>query len=315
MPPTVSINLCCYNSEKYLRETLDSIVNQTYKDWELVIINDGSSDSTEGIIKEYLSKGWPIVYHSQSNKGLGYSRNKAIELSRGDYIAIIDHDDLWMPEKLEKQLVLFNNRPEIGLVYSDGFTCSADGQCKLNSTYYGGRYPRGRVLAQLFMGNVVICAAMIMRRSVLDHIGLFNPDYNQVEDYDLLLRISEKYDFDYCDEPLITYRLHENNASRDISAKQTENEKMLKQLLFRNPELLQTLGKNVVRFRLKGIWTDAGQAYLLHGKWRDAINWYGAWGATMKVIPHLFILFFLSLFPSSRVIKIKKLFRQQGDHV
>ena len=106
MAPLVSINLCCYNSEKYLRETLDSIVNQTYKDWELVIINDGSTDATELIIQEYQARSYPIVYHYQKNNGLSKSRNKALQLSKGKYIAFIDHDDIWIAEKLQKQILL-----------------------------------------------------------------------------------------------------------------------------------------------------------------------------------------------------------------
>ena len=81
MSQKVSINLCCYNSEKYLKETLDSIVKQTYKDWELVIINDGSCDSTESIIDHYIEQGHPIVYKYQKNQGLSSSRNEAIKLS------------------------------------------------------------------------------------------------------------------------------------------------------------------------------------------------------------------------------------------
>ena len=119
--PTVSINLCCYNGEKYLREALDSIINQTYKDWELVIINDGSKDSTESIIYEYIKQGYPIVYHYQENHGLGYSRNEALKRSHGEYVAFIDHDDVWMPEKLEKQIPLFYKNPKMAIWNSPRF--------------------------------------------------------------------------------------------------------------------------------------------------------------------------------------------------
>ena len=122
MNPRVSINLCCYNSERYLRETLDSIVSQTYKDWELIIINDGSSDATESIVSEFIKRGHPIVYHYQANKGLALSRNEALKRSRGEYIAFIDHDDLWMPEKLEKQILALESNPEIDFFYGN-FCC------------------------------------------------------------------------------------------------------------------------------------------------------------------------------------------------
>ncbi len=119
--PKVSINLCCYNSEKNLRETLESIVKQTYKDWELIIINDGSSDSTESIIYEYVNQGFPITYHYQENKGLGYSRNEALSRSQGEYIAFIDHDDIWVAGKLNRQVAFLDQNPEVDFLYSNFF--------------------------------------------------------------------------------------------------------------------------------------------------------------------------------------------------
>ena len=104
MTPLVSINLCCYNGARHLRETLDSIIAQTFKDWELVFINDGSTDATGSIIEDYIRRGHPIIYRSRENRGLGYSRNEAIRCSQGQYLAFVDADDLWMPEKLEKQI-------------------------------------------------------------------------------------------------------------------------------------------------------------------------------------------------------------------
>ncbi|MEO8035126.1 MAG: glycosyltransferase family A protein [Acidobacteriota bacterium] len=99
MPPLVSVNLCCYNSERFLEETLQSIFTQTFADWELVVINDGSEDSTDAIIRRHQESGRRIVYHPQANAGLGASRNKAIELSQGKYIALICGDDAWYPHR------------------------------------------------------------------------------------------------------------------------------------------------------------------------------------------------------------------------
>ena len=102
----ISIIMCCYNSEDNIIETLNSIKNQTYKKWELVIINDGSTDETELIIKKfiYLNKDLNVRYFYQKNQGLGVSRNNAIKRTKYDWIAIIDHDDIWLSEKLLKQI-------------------------------------------------------------------------------------------------------------------------------------------------------------------------------------------------------------------
>lgn len=204
--PTVSINLCCYNSEKYLRETLESVVAQTYKDWELVIINDGSSDSTEKIIGEYMGRGFPIIYHYQENKGLGYSRNEALRRSSGEFIAFIDHDDIWMPGKLEKQLQLFGD-PKIGLVYSDTIFFDKDGDIRL---LYGGRgYPTGSCFRQMLSRYCLSMETVIIRHSVLDSMEeWFDERFNMIEEADFFRRIALKWKVEAVREPLSKWRIH-----------------------------------------------------------------------------------------------------------
>ena len=89
-----SINICCYNSSKFIKESIESILKQSFKDWEIVIINDGSTDNTEKIIFDYINSGYPIKYFYQKNAGYASARNKAIDLSEGKWIVILDHDDL-----------------------------------------------------------------------------------------------------------------------------------------------------------------------------------------------------------------------------
>ena len=98
-----SVMICCYNSEKYLSETIESVINQTYTNWEIVVINDGSSDDTEEIILNYKRKGIPIIYHKQENMGFAAARNKAVELAKSKWIAIIDHDDICLSNRLAIQ--------------------------------------------------------------------------------------------------------------------------------------------------------------------------------------------------------------------
>ena len=211
MPPTVSINLCCYNSEKYLRETLDSIVNQTYKDWELVIINDGSTDSTESIIYEYINKGYPIIYHYQENKGLGYSRNEALKRSQGEFIAFIDHDDIWMPEKLEKQIPLFDN-PEVGLVYSDVINFNENG--KSHRCYGGKVHYKGECFNDLLQNYVLSMPTVIIRSTVLEKENeWFDPRFNLIEEYDFFIRIAYRWQLDMCPEVLAKHRIHLASSS------------------------------------------------------------------------------------------------------
>lgn len=313
MTPTVSINLCCYNSERFLEETLQSIFSQTYNAWELVVINDGSTDSTEQIIQKHMTERWPIVYHYQSNLGLGRSRNKALELSQGEFVAIIDHDDLWMPDKLEKQMTLFVDRPNVGLVYSEGIIFS-NNSSELCSRLWKCRYYRGRVLVQLALKCFVLCSSIVARRCIIDEVGWFNHEYNQVEEYDLLLRIAEKYHFDYIEEPLVRRRIHENNATRDTMGWQSEFVHVSRHMFKRVPSLANELGANVLRLRLKGFSCEVGQADLLRCDWRAARAWYGGWDAILKALPRVVILYMLSLLSPSQitnVIYLRRLLREK----
>jgi len=214
MAPTVSINLCCYNSEKYLRETLDSIVNQTYKDWELIIINDGSSDSTESIILDFKNQGYPIIYQFQQNKGLGASRNEALNLSSGEFIAFIDHDDIWLPRKLEKQIALFADE-EVGLVFSDAIYFYINGNTKNVKRFYANKtYRTGRCFSTLLTDYFLCMQTVVIRRSALDEEEeWFDPRFQIIEEADLFRRVAHKWSLAMVDEPLAKWRVHKESST------------------------------------------------------------------------------------------------------
>jgi len=212
MKPVVSINLCCYNSEKYLRETLQSVVSQTYKNWELVIVNDGSSDLTESIIFEFKDQGYPIVYHFQQNRGLVASRNKAVELSQGDYIAFIDHDDLWMPDMLASHLAAFDE--ETILVYGDFIIKDMS----LGRDYVAFDSSKelysGSVAEKLCKKNFIWLQSVLVRADAVRMLGeAFDPELLTAEDFDFLLRLSIQGNFKYTGKTAFTYRVHQNNLT------------------------------------------------------------------------------------------------------
>ena len=302
MSPAVSANLCCYNSEKYLEDTLKSICAQTYNDWELVIVNDGSTDSTEQIVQKYMAEGWPIIYHAQANAGLGRSRNKAIELSHGEFIALIDHDDLWHPEKLEMQMALFAGRPQLGLAFTNVIQLYPKGDVRTYSHH--NRLYRGDVVVQLVLSNFVVSSAVVVRRTVLDEVGWLNPDFTHAVDYDLMIRIAEKYEFDYTDQPLVTFRYHLRNTSWDGTRMQAETIALMGQALKRTPRLALQLGPNATRLKRAGLSCTMGHAYLLQGRLREALQWYGSAGRVLKVLPRVASLCLLSFLPPNVVVKL-----------
>lgn len=216
--PRVSVNVCCYNSEKFIKDTLQSVLDQTFSDFEIVVVDDGSKDRTGEIVKGF--KDPRIKYHYQENRGLSFSRNRALQLSSGEFIALLDHDDLWDPSKLELQLKLFDAEPGTGLVYSGARVIDAEG--RRLSDVPQARYRKGRVTAALLGADFITCPTIIFRRSLLGSTGGFNEEFAQVEDYDILLRFSLLTDFSYVPEIVVSYRKHASNASRDLVAVYTE---------------------------------------------------------------------------------------------
>jgi len=212
MKPVVSINLCCYNSERYLEETLQSIVSQTYKNWELVIVNDGSTDRTEAIIFEFRDRGHPIVYHYQENRGIAFSRNKAISLSQGEYIAFIDHDDIWLPEMLERQLAAFDD--ETILVYGNFLTRDMTSGKEYMSFDPDTEFFSGRVAAYIVKKNFILIETALVRAKSLRSLGeLFDPHLRMADDIDFLFRLSLTGNFKYTRDISMIYRMHPENVT------------------------------------------------------------------------------------------------------
>jgi len=273
--PLVSINLCCYNSEEFLEETLQSIFAQSFTDWELVVINDGSRDLTDAIVRRHLAEGRTIVYHPQANAGLGASRNKAIELSRGKYIALIDHDDVWAPEKLAQQVTQMEADERIGLSYTDADVVDAQGKT-LRRYMPRELLAEGAVLPQLFLGDFIACSTVLIRRDAVSRVGVFDVNLRIAEEYDLFLRLAQHYEFGLIDEPLMQLRVHGGNASWDYVRTRREVEPLLRRTLAESPDLRRRLGPMAVRIRLGGFTCTPEQVALLSDPWRALRSIRGA---------------------------------------
>ncbi len=209
----VSVIMPTYNRAHMIIEAIDSVLGQTFEDFELIVVDNYSSDNTESVIKSYRDKR--IKYYKYHNHGrVSASRNYGIKKSSGEYIAFLDDDDLWMPEKLEKQVRLLNSNRELGLVYSDRYFIK-NGQTVIIEQPFGGLKPfRGNVFNEILGVCVIPTLTVMVRREVLDRVGLFNLDYIISQDYDLWLRIAEYYPIDFTEEPLAKYRIHGDNFSR-----------------------------------------------------------------------------------------------------
>ena len=172
--PKISVIIPVYNAEKYLSDAIESVIEQTYDDWEIVAVNDGSTDSSPVILKTY-EKRYPTkirVIH-QSNSGLSAARNVAIAASRGEYVAFLDADDLWLPEKIDEQIRVLSTNTDVGLVYSDVYDLKK-GKLKKRRRVIGRGMFRGNVLEPLFYHNFIPILSAMVRKSVLEDCGFFD---------------------------------------------------------------------------------------------------------------------------------------------
>jgi glycosyltransferase involved in cell wall biosynthesis len=214
MPPTVSVVMAAKNYARFLPAAIGSVREQTFADWELTIIDDGSTDDTPAVVKQYLSD--PRIRYFRSDKlGQIRAKNLGIGLSRASLIAFLDADDVWLPTKLEKQLALFAANPKTGVVFCRR-TLIDDAGDQLPPRPTATLY-RGRVLDRIFVQNFVCFSSAILRREILSHIGVLDPQLDLAIDYDLWLRVAKHYSFEFVDEQLVKYRTGHGNLSNKLA--------------------------------------------------------------------------------------------------
>ena len=206
----VSIIINCHNGAKYLEESLKSIFNQTYKNWEIIFFDNCSTDNSKSIVDRYM-RNKNIKYHrSDDFLKLYDARNKAIELSKGDYICFLDTDDTWNKEKLEKQISFLKNNLDCGIVYSN-FNIKNELKNK-NFLNYKNSLPMGFIKKKLLRKYQVGILTVCFRRNILKKYK-FNKNYNIIGDFDLIIRLSKDIKIGSIQEPLANYRIHKENFS------------------------------------------------------------------------------------------------------
>ncbi len=214
--PKISVITPVYNGEKYLRETAESLFNQTFEDWEWVIVNDGSKDHTADILKEFEVDPRVRVFH-QSNGGEARARNNGLDHVLGEYIGFLDADDLYTPNALSDLSQYLDLHADIGVVFSDGFVCDADGKDISRLTEHRPGIHEGMVLEALVIDasvlTVPVCT-LTRRVWVEEHQIRFDPNLVIGPDWDFWIRLSVHTPFGYLDKITCKYRVHDNNITR-----------------------------------------------------------------------------------------------------
>jgi glycosyltransferase involved in cell wall biosynthesis len=207
--PKVSVIITAYNSMTYLPETVESVLRQTFSDFEVLIIDDGSSDDIVQWASGLVDPRVRLI--SQKNQGVGVARSTGIAHAQGEYVAFLDGDDLWEPTKLEKQVRCFQKNPKVGLVHT--WLAGIDQQSKPTGRIIGSHI-EGEVWQRIIERNMVACSSAMVRRCCFETVGVFDRNLRFAEDWDMWIRLAARYHFAVIKEPLVGYREHPNSKSK-----------------------------------------------------------------------------------------------------
>ncbi|MBF9222161.1 glycosyltransferase [Hymenobacter ruricola] len=267
--PLVSIGVASYNNAAYIVETLESIRNQTYPHWELVVVDDGSKDDSAELIADWLKthsevKGQLLV--NNPNRGVCHTFNRFLNAAKGKYISIIGSDDLFLPEKLTAQVALLEAASaKVGLVYSDVSKIDPAGKVIVPSVYETGQITpfSGNVWLEMLKTNFLGAMTVLIRRECFDQVGPFDENL-AYEDWDMWLRISREFDFLYQPEVTCHYRIHGASALHKRRAQIIEtNLRLLQKHVGVSPEGDAIIARHLREF--------SEQLYLLGSP--DSVKW------------------------------------------
>ncbi len=213
----VSIIMPVYNGEDFLDRSIKSVLRQTYQNWELLLIDDGSEDDSARIIERYLEDDRIKFLKNDSNSGISATRNKGINNSNGEYIALLDQDDEWFADKLQKQVKALNGLGyDYGLIYSNLEVRFDNGDVTERKKEIEPEPTIIENLELMLLRNLISSPTVLIRKEVLDDVGLFDDSIKWGgDDYDLWIRIAHKYKFFYIDEVLCIRHEHQKNYSAD----------------------------------------------------------------------------------------------------
>lgn len=232
--PEVSVIIPTYNSGRYVTEAVNSVLRQSFDDFEVIVIDDGSTDDTQSVMSRY---GSPVRYIRQENSGVSRARNRGIEESRGRYVAFLDADDTWLPNKLEKQITAIRNQQSYRACYSAFLVVDS----RLTPLDVNHSKRCSTALEDLLLyGNVVGTPGTVLCERALFDKGAFDPELSQCADWDMWVRLAVETDFLYLDEPLICYRQHDANMSRNAPLLEQDSLLVLEKG-FGMPDLPQSL--------------------------------------------------------------------------
>ncbi len=258
--PYVSVIIPTYNRLELLRETVNSVRAQTFRDFEIIVVNDGSSDGTE----EWLAEQTDITAVNQPNQGIASSRNNGAAVAQGEWFAFLDHDDLWADAKLEVQAEYLRANSDLAMVAAKHIRLGAKAGFSGRPTWI-----RGDLFVKTYSESFIHTSSVMIRRDVFQEINGFPTRYKFADEFDVWLKISKNHTIAYVDQPLVFIRFYESNTSHNRIGVRTDTF----DILMKNYDsgriprgiFLRTMSDHDISF---------GRAYLNVGDAAEALKWF-----------------------------------------
>ncbi len=205
--PKVEVIIPAYNAAKYLPIAIESVISQTFEDWRILLVDDGSTDNTLEVVTPYRERlGDKLLYIRKPNGGLPAARNTAIQNSTAEFLALLDADDIWLPNRLQDSLQAFEGRPEVGLTYGYNTRVDPDGHV-IDTFEYRQPHGEGWIAPYIYMRVVDLpCPTITFRRACIERVGLFDETLRATEDRDMWVRIALHYQVALVPRLLAHYR-------------------------------------------------------------------------------------------------------------
>ncbi len=230
--PLVSVVIPTYNKEKYIGEAVQSALNQTYKNLEVIVVDDGSTDNTKQVVEELIKKDGRVKYFYQENQGSAAARNKGLQEASGEFVAFLDSDDTYFPYAIEKMIYLFKTQPEnVKLVYGN-FVDVTEGKSEKIYREISEPRPKPLLFQQFLIGNPLLPTISMLKKDVFDDIGFFDTEFSIAQDYDLWVRLILKYDVAKLNLPVSIYRRHEKQITENQGVLRYEVDKVALKLFY-----------------------------------------------------------------------------------
>ncbi len=297
--PEVSIIIPTYNRAHLIKRAIQSVLNQTYQNFEIIVVDDGSTDNTEEEVKNLNNQKIRYIRYNE-NKGAASARNTGIKVSRGEYIAFQDSDDEWFPNKLKRQMEVFKNAPlEVGVVYTGGWLIKNNE--RIYRPLFTTKQREGYIYKELLKGKGGFIAAplAIVKKECFNRVGMFDERFSPLEDWELWFRISRYYEFKYIDEPLVTQYYTPNSISTDLNA----HIKARKLILEKHFEEFKKNKKLLARY-----FFVIGARLCSSGKTAEGIRYFLKSFKTFPLTARSLLIILISLFGSTFYNKAIKLY-------